>query len=205
MTKTPTLSLIIPTQGRPTLERALASARDQLGLGDECWVVVDTHGMSTPEFSAIAERVGKFGPQFWITGRDAGCHDFGHSQVNHGIACARGDYIHVSDDDDVWCPGALAVMREAIVAHPGRVFLFRFRSYLGGTVFWLQPGLVRQACIGGHCLLAPNLPGKLGQWGARYEGDYDAITATLALHDQPPVWVDFIVCEQRPRAEEVAA
>lgn len=202
---TPTISVIVPTQGKPTLERMLDSVRDQLLPGDEVIVVVDTFEMPHHEFQDIRQRAESYGPGFMAFPHDAGHHDWGHSQINYGLTLAEGDYIHANDDDDIYLPGALAVMREAIVAHPGRVFLFRFRSYLGGMVFWLQPGLVRQGCIGGHCLLQPNLPGKCGQWGAHYEGDYTGIVDTLSRHEEPPVWVDHVIACQRPRAEEVAA
>ena len=36
-------------------------------------------------------------------------------------------------------------------------------------------------------LCVPNTPGQLGQWGDRYEGDYDFIHSTMALRGDTPV------------------
>lgn len=206
--KTPTISILIPTQGRPTLERALDSVAGQLLPGDEVLVVIDSHEMDRTDVRAICLRLVPYVvriDQLRILAHDAGGHDWGHSQINQALTVATGDYIHANDDDDIYLPGSLAVMREAIVAHPGRVFLFRFRSYLGGTVFWLVPGLLERNTIGGHCLLQPRIAGKVGQMSAAYAGDFDWIVDTLARHDEPPVWVDHVICEQRPQAGTVAA
>lgn len=191
----PTLSLLVPTLGRPELARAIESALPQLLAGDELLVIGDTRLGELPATEALCAS---YGPQVRYVGFTDGEASWGHHQLNHGLTLARGDYIHASDDDDVWCPGSLAVMREAIVAHPGRVFLFRFRSYLGGTVFWLVPGLLERNTIGGHCLCQPNLPGKVGQLGPEYAGDHTWIVDTLARHEEPPVWCDVVICEQRP-------
>lgn len=206
----PTISIIIPSQGRPTLERTLDSVRDQLLPGDEVWVIVDTHEMPLADFSAIAERMRPYGPQFRITGHDAGCHAHGHPQINFGMACVGGgpdndrvgDYLSFQDDDDVYTPGALAAMREAAIAHPGRPLLFRFRSYLGGLVFWRFAGLVAEATIGGHCAVFPNDPAHLGKWGDHYEGDFTFIRDSLdswATAGVTPVWCDFVIAVARPQ------
>lgn len=200
--KTPTLTLIIPTQGRPTLERTLDSVRDQLLPGDEVLVVIDTHEMSLTDRHAIAHRITPYPYQVRVLEYDAGRHDHGHSQINHGMARATGDYLAFNDDDDIFEVGALAVMREAATAHPGRPLLFRFRSHLGGTVFWLQPGLVRQACIGGHCCVFPNDPAHLGKWGDHYEGDFTFLKSSLdswAAADIAPVWCEPIIAIARPQ------
>lgn len=202
---TPTLTIIVPTQGKPTLERTLDSVRDQLLPGDEVIVVTDSHGMDLDARRAIAHRITPYPYQVRIVEHDAGGHDYGHSQINHGMTLATGDYLSFIDDDDCYLPGALAVMREAAGAQPGRPLLFRFRSHLGGTVFWLQPGLVRQACIGGHCAVFPNDPAHLGKWGDHYEGDFTFIRDSLdswAAVGITPVWCDFVIAVARP--EEAA-
>lgn len=195
----PTISIIIPSQGRPTLERTLDSVRDQLLPGDEVIVVVDSHGMGAPEFFAIEARIAPYGSQFVVTDCDAGYHNHGHAQLNNGMDCAHGDYLSFQDDDDVYTPGALAAMREAAVAHPGHPLLFRFRSYLNGLVFWRFAGLVAEATIGGHCLVVPNDPARLGKWGDHYEGDFSFLKSTLDLwRPIEPVWIDKIIAIARP-------
>lgn len=168
----------------------------QLAPDDEVLVIGDTHERELP---MVARLVGSYGPNFRYVGYDAGCHDYGHSQLNHGIDLAQGDYIHVNDDDDVWTPTAAVMMRRAIDAVPDRPHLFRFQSYFG-LVFWDQRGVVQRDHIGGHCLLAPNIPGKVGRFGCEYAGDFDMIRSTLDLHggDESAVWHDDLVAVARP-------
>lgn len=202
----PTLSLIVPTQGRPTLERTLTSARDQMLDGDECWVVADSYEMAPDYYAAIRERVECFGPRFHFAGLDAGAHQWGHPQIDYGLTLATGDYIVANDDDDRWCPGAFAAIREAATNSPRRLLLFRFRSYIGGGfVFWHTPGMewVRQGHIGGHSLVMPNIPGKVGRrTSTRYEADFDQIVDAIEKHaPDEPVFCDFVIAEQRPQED----
>lgn len=130
-----------------------------------------------------------------------GHHDYGHSQINHAMARAAGEYLCFNDDDDVFAAGAFDAMREAIgqLAHPAPL-LFRFRAHFG-TTFWLAPGLLGQGLIGGHCAVVPNLPSLLGQWSARYEGDWDFIAESLQLWAKvgvSPVFVDRLIAIARP-------
>lgn len=200
----PTITAIVPTQGRPTLERTLDSVRDQLLPGDEVLVVIDTHEMDRDTQTAIGDRIAPYGPQFWVLGHDAERHNWGHSQINHALTCATGDYIVANDDDDIWTPGAFAAIREAAQTFPGRLLLFRFRSYIGGGfIFWHTPGLewVRQGHIGGHSLVMPNIPGKVGwRTTTRYEADFDQIVDAIQKHaPDEPVFCDFVIASQRPQ------
>ena len=60
---------------------------------------------------------------------------------------------------------------------------------------------VRQGNIGTPNLVAPNVPGKLGTWGTRYEGDFDYIRSTLQHYPAGPVWHDVITyaCREHGR------
>ena len=128
-----TLSLLIPThrEDRP-LRRALESVRAQLLDDDEVLVVGDTHDGALPGVEAL---VAEFGHPYRYLEHDAGGHDFGHSQLNYAITQAKGDYIHVNDDDDIYTPDALQAFREmTATVHAPIPFLFRFKSYVGGIV-----------------------------------------------------------------------
>ena len=194
---TPTLSLIIPTAGRASLRRTLESAAPQVLSGDECIVVGDTFDGPLPETEAICRDF----PFVTYYGYRGFGHNWGHAQINSALERCTGDYILGNDDDDIWTPHAFDAIRMAARDYPGRVLLFRFRSYLGGFVFWHTPGpeWIKQGHIGGHCLVMPNIPGKIGQRTDRYEADFDQLVETLELHEEPPVWCDYIIAEQRPQ------
>jgi hypothetical protein len=194
----PTLSLIVPThrEDRP-LRRCLDSVKDQLKRGDEVIVVGDTFDGPMP---AVAALVKEFGAPYRYVDCNAGGHDYGHSQINAGIAMAKGDYIHVNDDDDVWTVDALGTFRKlAATLREPRPFLFRFKSYVG-PIFWVQPGLFARNWIGGHCLLAPNVKGKLGQFGPQYNGDFEWCEGTVNHYGGPDkaIWRPEIIAVARP-------
>jgi len=192
----PSLSLLIPTVGKLELECALASVAPQLQPQDEVIVIGDTLDNPLIESRRIVES---FGPQFrWL--EYAGTeHTWGHDQLNHGIANARGDYLHFNDDDDIWTLDALDCIREAIAQSPGRVLLFKFMSW-HRMIFWEKEGYLLQDHVGGHCIVCPNVPGKVGLWAPHYQGDFNFVMSTILLSGGigRVVWVDRIVAVARP-------
>jgi len=93
----PRLSVVIPTAGRDTLGRTLASLTPQLLPGDEVILVRDDTG------------------------------DWGATPRNRAIPRAAGDYLLFMDDDDEYTPGGLEAVRSAAAEHPGRPLVFRMR------------------------------------------------------------------------------
>lgn len=195
--KQPTLSILIPTAGRLELRRALMAVQPQLKRGDEVIVIGDTTDGPLPQSEAIVKS---FGKQYRYAEHGSDAHTWGHEQINHGLTLAKGDYLHVSDDDDIHTPNALATFRllAAHVTEP-RPFLFRFKSWQG-PIFWVQPGLFARNWIGGHCLLAPNVKGKVGQFTPEYSGDFSFVESTVNFYGGPQhaVWREEIVVHARP-------
>jgi hypothetical protein len=191
------ITFLIPTcdPARP-LSRALNALVYQLQRDDSILIIGDTFDHELPQ---VEKLVGNYGPQVKYLPFNAGRHTFGHDQLNYGISQAQGDYIQVSDDDDVHTPTAAAAMRRMIADAPGVPNLMRFVSYFG-LIFWDERGVVRRDHIGGHCLLMPNIPGKTGTFGPEYSGDFDWVDSTLMLHGghDSAVWHEDIVAVARP-------
>lgn len=210
-----TLSIVIPTQGRETLKRAVQSCVDAgLKTGDQIVIVGDT--FESP-VNAVYERVQEAWElipfrigRLWIA-HDAGHHCWGHCQLNAALDAmcddddheehprVNGDYILCQDDDDVYAAGALTSIRERIDALPEPApLLFRFRSWWG-NVYWDVPGKAIENHIGGHCAVFPN-DARLGRFSCRYQGDYDYIRSTLDNWggDDTAVWVDDVIAIARP-------
>lgn len=191
----PTLSVVIPTAGRPTLRRTLDSMAPQMLPGDECICVGDV--LDGP--LRVTEEIVKEYPWCRYIEHAGAAHDWGHSQFMVGQEAATGDWLLGNDDDDVFTPDAFATIRGVIsTLDQLRPLLFRFRAQWGMT-YWLMPGLVQQGAIGGHCLVQPRIPAKMGQRTSRYEADYDWITSTLANWEPiAPLWVDRVIAIARP-------
>ena len=98
------ISTIIPTIGRPTLSRAIASVLDQEFQHDECEViVVNDSGKELP----AADWQERDNIRIISTNRR-------NRSIarNTGAAVARGQYFHFLDDDDWMLPGAFQAFWE---------------------------------------------------------------------------------------------
>lgn len=186
------LSIVIPTLGRPSLERTLESCAD----ADEIVVVLDTsRGGSLPcELPANAVFAeGHFG----VTG--------GHAGRAHGIGLATGTHLAFFDDDDVYTPGAIGLMRDAACDRP---VIFRMDDYFHGII-WRDPS-IWFGNVSTQMYVVPNQPDLLGSWEPHMPGwpqpggDYTFIKETCERMGEP-VWREEVIAVLRPDAERRAA
>ncbi len=188
------LSIIVPTHDGDGLDTLFASLAGQLMPGDEVLVVGDTHDGSVDAALYVVANHPWFkrGMIDYIY-HDAGHHCWGHCQINHGMRHATGDYLVFIDDDDCFPDGALdAIRRAAAEQSSPRPLMFRFWSERHGM--YLPPRHeVKESAIGGHSIVVPNTPDRLGRWECRYAGDYDFITSTLAFWSEGPAWYDDVI------------
>jgi glycosyltransferase involved in cell wall biosynthesis len=201
---TPAFTFLVPTHSpdRP-LRRCLDSVASQLGPDDEVIVIGDTFDGDMPGVEAL---VNGYGFRFRYVAHNAGRHSYGHDQLNVGIGLARGTHIQVNDDDDIWTPDALKLMRIGVEAFPKRPLLFRFKSHFQ-MIFWDRVGSLERNHIGGHCLVAPNVPGKLGRFTCEYAGDYEYVSETVNAYGgaTEAIWISDVICVARPTDELAAA
>lgn len=114
----PTFSVIVPSAGRASLARTLASISSQVRPGDEILVIVN---------------------RAW---------DWGNSARQEGQERAKAGYVLFCDDDDVFLPGAFDAMRSWAAANPGKIGLFRRKADAWPTqweVPVLKPGNVQSS------------------------------------------------------------
>src|SRR5687767_666422 len=160
-----TISIIIPTIGRPILAHLLDETIRQLEDGDEVLVIGDG---PQPEARRIA------------AGRDARVryHEteatrcWGHPQRNWAMDIASASHLVSFDDDDALVPGALDAIRAAATATPDRPLIFRMRHE--AVTLWMTPRLL-PGNVSTQMFVVPNVKARLGRWGSRYQGDFDFI------------------------------
>jgi hypothetical protein len=181
-----TVSVVIPTLGRPTLTATLASCAG----ADEVVVVLDTargcHELpcELPANAVYAE--GSFG----VIG--------GHAGRVHGMSLATSTHLALMDDDDVYVPGAFDLMRDAACDLP---VLFRMEHYLHG-VLW-RDRVVRFGNVSTQMVLVPNAPEFFGEWTPHMPGlpqpggDYTFIRGCVEKMGGV-VWREEIVSVLRP-------
>ena len=152
-----TISYIVPTIGRTTLQRALDSI--ELQPGDEILI----NHPETP-----------YGT-------------WGYTERNELLPYARCAWLAFIDDDDYFLPGYRAHMTDAMRTVPGGrdvPIIFKMR-FAGGKELWKdrirdpnrpdRPDLVCNN-VGTPMLLMPNLPWMLARFNeTRYVGDFDFI------------------------------
>jgi Glycosyl transferase family 2 len=200
--ETPLLSVIVPTVGRPSLQRTL---RSLLRQGDwlpwEAVVVGDTHAGTWAHQLPGAYQLTQSDPRFVYTECDGGQHAWGHPQRNHGAGVARGQYLSYLGDDDIYLPHAFQSIGRALRRHEAdpRVFLFRWIAPWK-QVYWEQAGFLAQDHIDAECIVCPNSPLHLGVWTNRYQGDFDFIRETVDRWGgvERVVWQPELIAQAQP-------
>lgn len=146
------ITFIIPTIGRPSLVKTLASI--VTWPGDEIIVVggIKPTGDRRPRY--IPHPPGR---------------DWGHTERNIVTPLACNRYIAHIDDDDVYVPNARQFMADAILKTPGRPVLFKMQ-YPNGITLW-EERVIRCGNVGTPMMLIPNMPTKLGKWASYIGGD----------------------------------
>jgi len=194
-----TLTIVVPTIGRPTLETTLQSiARQDLRHGDRLIVALDTYQQPPrPDVAALVARYG-----FELLPVDGGFHFMGNPQLNAAISGCTTDYFCALGDDDVYVDGAIARLRKTL--KPGRALLFQFYAppYLVAGdprrfVLWADKTL-RVANISGCCIVAPREALVPVSDQQRCEVDFDWIVDIVAKTGQRPIWLDEVLIIARP-------
>lgn len=196
---TPTLTIVVPTIGRPTLETTLQSiARQALIPGDRVVIALDTY--QEPPRPDVAALVARYG--FELLEVDGGVHFMGNPQLNAAIAGCTTDYFCALGDDDVYVDDAIATIRAKV--KPGRALLFQFYAppYLVAgdpTRFTLWADRVlRVANISGCCIVAPREALVPVSDLQRCEVDFDWIAEIVAKTERKPIWLEQVLIIARP-------
>lgn len=195
----PTLTIVVPTIGRPTLATTLASiARQELHPSDRVIVALDTFG--EPEREDVAALVASFG--FELMRVDGGVHFMGNPQLNAAIAACATDYLCALGDDDVYVDGAIARIRATV--KPGRALLFQFYAppYLvpgdpRRFVLWADR-VLRVANISGCCIVAPREALVPVSHEPCCEVDFEWIVDIVKQTGQSPMWLRDVLVIARP-------
>lgn len=122
-----TISIIIPTIGRASLEKAIMSYIGQVEPGDEIIVVGDGPQLVAEEIVSHIHM--DMPPETELLYMEIEpTHHFGAEQIDEGISLAKGDIIVLCGDDDCGSHDALAIIRAAVKEHPYCVHLFRYKA-----------------------------------------------------------------------------
>lgn len=197
----PTICVITPTIGRPSLQRTLESG--VLGEGDSWRVIADG-----PEIHRVVRAnidLPHTLPCISLSTSFEATGNYGNKLRDLAIATAQESYFVFLDDDDIFAPGAVNIIKEAIAKHHPRPIIFKMING-NGEILWRNRE-VTPGNVGGSMFVCPNVPGKLGRWanGAGHRSDYEFIRQTLESYGpgwrQEIVWSDEVIIHCRPQGE----
>lgn len=135
---------------------------------------------------------------------DGGEHCYGQPQRQYGMTVARGQWLSWVGDDDIYLPGAFEAIRNAIQSLSEPIpLLFRWISPWK-MLYWHTPGFYGDAPghIDAECIVAPNIPEKLGHWEHIYQGDFSFISETIKLHGGKVLFLPEIIAQAQPAEAE---
>jgi len=146
------ITFIVPTVGRPSLIKTLQSIETY--PGDEILLVSNSFRVADPRITYIDCPPG---------------NDWGHTERTFATPQARCSYIAHIDDDDVYTPGARALMQDVIEKSPGRPAMFRMR-FPNGITLWADKEIT---CgnVGTPMFLLPNEQWRFRPWEPFVGGD----------------------------------
>jgi GT2 family glycosyltransferase len=180
------VSVIIPSIGRESLTAAIASCEG----ADEIIVVFDNAHTGIGAARSDDPRM-KFVEVFG--------GDHGYTARTRGMELATSTHLAFLDDDDVYTPGAIDLMRS--VAPINMPVIFRMDHPQHG-ILWRGP-VLEFGNVGTPMFLVPNDPARLGVWAPHAPGlpepggDFTFITGCVEAMGEP-IWRDEVTSIVRP-------
>ncbi len=189
-----TLCVITPTISRPTLRRAITSAR--LTPDDE-WLVIGDGSQSEAE--AVVESLAILPYLQYVEGPRT--RNRGNEQRDLGMSLSDRDYFLFLDDDDVFERGAIDIIRHHLET-ADKTKPFMFRMHHNGGVIWTSRELF-PGNVGGSMFCVPNIPDRLGWWSGwsnEQTSDLEFIESTLQHWDAKNdlVWSGDVIVRCNP-------
>lgn len=204
----PSICVITPTIGRPTLKRTLESA---VLSKDDIWYIiqdkkVSNHNINGPIFPLWRDLVDARPWLFFLSPNLSS--DYGNQLRDRAMKMypSRDYYFVFLDDDDIFMPNAIEIIKGEIAKHKPRPIIFKMING-NGEILWRNRE-VTPGNVGGSMFVCPNDPEKLGKWDNRqgHRSDYEFIRQTLENYGpgwrQEIVWSDKIIIRCRPERGE---
>lgn len=193
----PSLTIITPTLGRPSIGMTLDSGFP-LGANDE-WLVVGDGPQSYAEWRVGQRNVTypKFDIRYMHTESTGIC---GNYQRDVAMEAAKGDYLVFVDDDDVFAPNALNVIKQTIGGNSEPCPWFFRMITPTGQLLWKEQ-IVDRGTVGGSMFVVPNDPARLARWSDNdgHDSDFLFIQETLRLwQPTPPKWAGEVIVVCKP-------
>lgn len=191
------ITIMLPTVGRSTLETTLESiCAQQLGPEDRVMLISDGYHSRVDDVHKIyAQRL-----PIDLCVIDGPNNDWGHTPRNLMMPHVRTTHIHHMDDDDIYAsPSSLSVMRSHIEQNPGVPHIYRVQFADDGKVIWHTEGQITFGNVTTISFVHPHLKGQYAYWPPRVGGDFEFWRDTQTHY--PPnslIWHPEVLLTARP-------
>lgn len=183
----PSISIIIPTIGKPTLGRVVFQIQPQLQDHDE--LIVASDGINA-NVKALVENLNDSRIKY-IEYTPGPSGNRGHTVRNYVMPLATGTHLYFLDDDDELLPNALNVIREAIVTNTDKIIIFRIHH--DSSIIW-NDRKITIGNVGTQMFVVPKCADKLGKWKEQACGDYYFIESCASKYPRNSiVWREEII------------
>ncbi|KAK9805659.1 hypothetical protein WJX72_010644 [[Myrmecia] bisecta] len=164
------LHVLIPTIGRRHLPIMLASLRDQLQPQDYLTVVFDGRD-EQGVFEAAQAQVAEMDVQGEVVFELKAFNNSG--KVRQKYQGKKGDFVMFADDDNVYTPGALDVIRSIVWRDLDGLYMFKVEQAVkrGKKVLWGIEG-IGLGTVDTACGVAPVRHVQKAKWSARWHRTY---------------------------------
>jgi glycosyltransferase involved in cell wall biosynthesis len=197
--KQPTICVITPTIGRSTLRRTLESGvLDK----DDLWeIITDGPDVYKSAKTEILDLL-TVRSDLHCTTTFKSTKDYGNKLRDMIMAITGKDYFIFLDDDDIFVPGAIDIIKCETAQHYPKPIIFKMING-NGEILWKNRE-VTPGNVGGSMFCCPNTPGKLGKWanGAGHRSDFEFIRGTLEKYGpgwrQNIIWSGDVIIQCRP-------
>lgn len=196
-----TLTIVIPTKGRDTLERAIQSALPENQNGHECdiLVVADTYGPMLDNVQALCNKYTDKGVRYREF--NAGYNDWGYPQMYQAYTTADCEpFIMNIGDDDVMVPAITERIAQIVTRNGWHPYLFQAELFPSphrgiekdtSVILWNDKDRsIKRQKVTGQNLVVPNDPSMMGLM----TDDFEFIRQTIKKWDDNVLWVPVITC-----------
>jgi glycosyltransferase involved in cell wall biosynthesis len=193
-----TISIIIPTIGRLSLDRAVMQALDAMGPEDELIVVGDG-----PQQRARQIMSHRFDPRARYM-ETLSTRAFGCFQYDVGSMFAIGDFLMFATDDDEMPREAVRYVRAGVEGKPWPHVFSMFHRPMNKVL----RASINSCEVGAQQIVVPNIVEKLARWSDNTSttNDHAYLLATLARWQRMPEFhneIIAILCQHNMGRETV--
>lgn len=192
--KEPCIHVLIATIGRETLIPMLDSLQGQLHANDYLTVVFDAKDVDHV-YEQTRKKLSQFACHTTIRMEKTNLGYWGHG-IRNKYNQLPGDFILHGDDDDIYLPHAMDMVRNTVSQNSSALYIFQIKYHghlISGNPIQLSNVSTQSGAI-------PSRYNSKARWGSYYGGDYEFYAELQKIVPQV-IYSDQVIYQMRPHLE----